>query len=1136
MNCCAHNLSPITYRLSPILQAMSVLTSAQRRNLEAAVKKARQVAERGAIAALEALAVHQPQPYPHLTPEDRALRNSLRAKARLLGDVRQADGTHQIHQLTSELAYEYWHSLLFASFLEANHLLIHPGMGVPVTLEECEELAPEEGFADGWAAAARYASHMLPAIFRVEDPLMAVRMATEDRQALEALLTGLERSIFTAEDALGWVYQFWQSEAKERINKSGDKIDGEKLPAVTQLFTEPYMVRFLIDNTIGAWWAANKETLSSKNKEEALGSGYSLTPPPPSEGDRGGGQFPYLRFKDDGTPAAGAFDGWPKSLAELTCLDPCMGSGHFISALFSTLAPLRMAAEGLSKEAATDAVITQNLHGLELDPRCTQIAAFNLALTAWKFCGRYRELPAMNLACSGIAPTGGVESWLKLLEDAAPPDKKARLQEGMRSLYALFQKAPELGSLLDPATVAGGLHTAHFNELQPYLEKALAEEAEEEAHERGVMAAGIAKAGALLAKKYVLQITNVPYLGRGKMAGVLADYCAKHYADAKADLATVFLDKMLKSAMPGGTACSVMPQNWLFLTTYKKLRERLLKKEAWNFVARLGPGAFSQISGEVVKAALISVTHSRGTEEHIFCGIDVSNAPNAAEKDAALQTAAVVEMNQSGQLKNPDAVCSFEIIDSDSLLNKYSYCYHGLTSGDLPRMKVYFWELNEISDTWIPFQSTTKETRLYGGLESLLRWQNGKGAISELPGARKDGTAAWGNPGILVSQIGQMPATLYFKSAFDNNTAAIIPDHEELLPAIWCFCASKDYNESVRKIDQSLAVTSATMAKIPFDTAYWQSVAAEKYPDGLPQPYSDDPTQWLFHGHPVPANNPLQVALARLAGYRWPAESDAAMELDSKARRWIAEVQQFDAAHSDADGILCIPALAGEEALVSRMRDYLKEVYDSSGAWEDTTIEKLLKKEGATARDLETWLRDEAFVQHLKVFGNRPFLWHIWDGRRDGFSALVNYHKLDAATLRKLIYTYLGDYLRQCEAGKARGESGADGRLLAAQILKEKLEQILEGESPYDIYVRWKSLSEQPIGWEPDLNDGVRLNIRPFMTADVLRKKPNIKWGVDRGKNADGSVRDNDVHLRLEEKRGGREANLIYSGDFDQYS
>ena len=155
---------------------------------------------------------------------------------------------------------------------------------------------------------------------------------------LKKLLIALIIIIFTADDALGWVYQFWQSEAKESINKSGDKIDGERLPAVTQLFTESYMVHFLIDNTIGAWWV-------SRNP--------GVKPPV---------NFEYLRMHKPDTesiegPAAGKFEGWPDKTSEVTSLDPCMGSGHFVVSLFKVFVNLRMYEEGLSKEEATDKVI-----------------------------------------------------------------------------------------------------------------------------------------------------------------------------------------------------------------------------------------------------------------------------------------------------------------------------------------------------------------------------------------------------------------------------------------------------------------------------------------------------------------------------------------------------------------------------------------------------------------------------------------------------------------------------------------------------------------------------------------------------------------------------------------------------------
>ncbi|MCH8979724.1 MAG: carboxypeptidase regulatory-like domain-containing protein [Armatimonadetes bacterium] len=130
------------------------------------------------------------------------------------------------------------------------------------------------------------------------------------------------------------------------------------------------------------------------------------------------------------------------------------------------------------------------------------------------------------------------------------------------------------------------------------------------------------------------------------------------------------------------------------------------------------------------------------------------------------------------------------------------------------------------------------------------------------------------------------------------------------------------------------------------------------------------------------------------------------------------------------------------------------------------------------------------YCHQLGTWGFRtpeePVDWEVMITRMDGFGALVNYHMLDAKLLDRLIYTYLGDWIKRQEQAVAQDESGADARLLAAQQLQEKLKLIAEGEPPYDIFVRWKPIEEQAVGWNPDLNDGVRMNIRPFIEANIL--------------------------------------------------
>ena len=344
-----------------------------------------------------------------------------------------------------------------------------------------------------------------------------------------------------------------------------------------------------------------------------------------------------------------------------------------------------------------------------------------------------------------------------------------------------------------------------------------------------------------------------------------------------------------------------------------------------------------------------------------------------------------------------------------------------------------------------------------------------------------------------------LPCTLYTGEKGDTNVAVVIPHNLKHLPAIWAFCASPEFKVAVRKIDKSIKVTNGTLAKVPFDFDRWQRVAQDVGP--LPEPYSDDPTQWLFGGHPVGATEPLQVAVARLLGYRWPQQGE-----DNLTR------------YADADGIVCLAPVRGEPPAAQRLRAFLATAYGEE--WSPARLDGLLVAAGYAGRKLEEWLVDAFFTQHCRLFHNRPFIWHIWDGRRDGFSAMVNYHKLDSANLDRLIYTYLGDWINTQRADSKAGVAGADGRLVAALQLQEKLKSVQEGEPPYDIYVRWKSLLEQPIGWQPDLNDGVRLNIRPFVEAGVLRSRFTINWNKDRGTDPDGFERLNDLHLT----RAGKDA------------
>ncbi len=442
------------------------------------------------------------------------------------------------------------------------------------------------------------------------------------------------------------------------------------------------------------------------------------------------------------------------------------------------------------------------------------------------------------------------------------------------------------------------------------------------------------------------------------------------------------------------------------------------------------------------------------------------------------------------------------------------------------------------------------------------------------------------------SYAGFDAATLYTGESYEKTLAVLLPTSESLIPALWAFCSSDPlFNKAVRELEHNVIVANGTLVKVPFDLAHWQKVAAEKYPHGLPKPFSSDPTQWLFNGHPnqivaeasslssnqekkslegsatvaaassrrgeegksLEGSATLQVAVARLLGYQWPRQTGSSFpDCPALGPDGLEK-------HADKDGVVCLSAVRNETTAADRLRALLTDAFKveaassrSSGGnqsmegsatkWSHALERKLIAATGSKADSLEEWLLNDFFAQHCDIFHNRPFIWHIWDGRKDGFNALVNYHRLcgsgfqplepldseaeslshsGARTLELLTYAYLGDWITRQKDAVAQGEAlpaeasaqagGAEDRLAAAQELQSELKKIAAGEPPYDLFIRWKPLHQQPIGWQPDINDGVRLNIRPFLAtelsrgkkgAGLFRAKPgsSLKWTKDRGK------------------------------------
>ncbi len=1153
---------------------MPSLDRDRRKELERTIRLARRVAEDGARKAIEQLAVHNHEPWDSLTAPQRTLRVRLRAHGRQIGDFRDDKrGTQTIDHLIRECAYEQWHRMLFARFLAEADLLIEPLTGVPITLSEARELAREKS-RDWLDLASDYAVRMLPQLFRRDDPVLDITLPLEAWSKLEDLLEGLAREVFLADDSLGWVYQFWQADRKDEVNRSNAKFGDEELPAVTQIFTEDYMVRFLLHNTLGAWWAARvlekkPELAISAQSEDELRLECRV----------GEIEWTYLRFvREEVTaeaeprwrPAAGAYSGWPKRSQDITILDPCMGSGHFLASALPILVAMRMDEERLTHSSAVEAVLRDNLFGLEIDPRCSQIAAFNLALTAWRAIG-HKQLPQLSIACSGLAIGVAKAEWLELAMGAGEVSDptasrdlfgmeenlltvgiSARVKNGLDRLYDLFAKAPWLGSLIEPRRSESDIFHVEFASLEPHLASILQTNGHNQLSEMAVAAQGLTKAIELLMRQFTLVVTNVPYLARKKQDAVLADYCNEHYPAARANLAMCMLERCLAFCESGGSAAVVAPQNPLFLGLYKKLREKLLKTTKWDMVMRLGTKAFQTPMWDL-GVALILLTRSQRPRNVTFAGGDVCDSKTAADKAIALRSNRLLAVSQNAQIETPGAAIVFEHSADVPLLSELVDFGQGSHTGDSAHFHRYFWELPQIFSAAEPWLNDPRPGELWSAraLVSVVAVDDSR--LKEERGVRINGQNVWGRRGVAINKMGSFAPIIYTGEVFDDNVGVLATDDDSVAAALLCYIESGEYVRELRKIDQALKVTAATLTKVPFDLERWHSAALGRYPNGLPPARCDDPAQWIFSGDPATSKHPLQTAVARLVGYEWPRQTGSTFVgypmLGSDALQ----------KHAERDGIVCLSAIAGKSSAEERLVALLADAFGSS--WSAGKLAGLLKDIGFVEKSLGDWLRDGFFLQHCELFRQRPFVWHIWDGRRDGFHALVNYHHLSGPagqarrTIEKLMFSYLGDWIDRQRAEQRANREGADSRLAASEFLRSELAKILDGESPYDIFVRWKQLHEQPIGWEPDISDGVRVNVRPFVRARpfgargtncILRVTPKLRWDKDRGSEAsrerfdypwfwecDGKTKDFQGGPRFD---GVRWNDLHYSRAFKQFA
>jgi hypothetical protein len=431
-----------------------------------------------------------------------------------------------------------------------------------------------------------------------------------------------------------------------------------------------------------------------------------------------------------------------------------------------------MELEKLCAREAVDRVLEENIHGLELDQRCIEIAAFALAVTAWTYpdAGGYRPLPELNVACSGLAISAKKEEWIALAKD------NNNLRMALDELYKQFKNAPVLGSLINfkIGLAKGSLFELKWEEVAPWLIKAISGEKDDEKMEMGVLAQGVVKAAQLLVTKYNLVITNVPYLKREKQSRELQYQIEKNYYTGRYDIANAFILRLDEFLSKNDTMAIVSPQNWLFLRSYKDFRKKILNHYDFNSLIIMGGGkeSFKLGPGNIASIGLFILSKNSSINNDYFC-IDTTDHKTPEQKENILPRIDFVWLNKQEHLKYPDFIISLSSFNKDKMLGNISSCYQGTSTGDNLRFIRRFWEFNNIKESVKFFQGTPSGLQNYDGRECVVLWDK---LTNSDCGYAIRGEKAWGRKGVAVAQILNLPATIYTGEYFANTTPVIIPD------------------------------------------------------------------------------------------------------------------------------------------------------------------------------------------------------------------------------------------------------------------------------------------------------------------------------------------------------------------------
>ena len=517
---------------------------------------------------------------------------------------------------------------------------------------------------------------------------------------------------------IGWLYQYYNSEKKDDVFaalKNNVKITKDNIPAATQLFTPDWIVRYMVENSLGRLWLeGHPQNAAQLLPTEAEQAAYIA-------GDRNHDDSKwhyYLNEAEQEPDVQKQLAEIRKEYAELKpedikCIDPCMGSGHILAYMFDVLMKI-YDVYGYSIREAVESIVKNNIYGLDIDDRAAQLANFAIMMKARQYDRRFLSR-GLQPHVYAIAESNHVDAYA--VDYFANGD--AKLTQAIKTITEELLDAKEYGSILTVTEQDWDALYARFGEIREDINIS------REATLNELLP--LVQVAQALAQKYDVVVTNPPYRGIGDVTAKLQDFVKKHYADSSSDLSTVFMDKCILMTKQNGYYAMINIPVWMSLASYSKLREKVINEQLIVNMLHLGRGMFGS---------------DYGTTAFVVANRKLENFTGLYKKFFQRQGSVETEDDKCKKFFGgtrdyftkeslykllPNYIIAYwatssfaEAFSSGKNINNYATVFEGLKTRDKDRFLRFWFEID--SPKWRPYAKGGAFRRWYGNHDYVVKW------------------------------------------------------------------------------------------------------------------------------------------------------------------------------------------------------------------------------------------------------------------------------------------------------------------------------------------------------------------------------------------------------------------------------